>query len=59
MVGATFLFIVGFFAITGCDETGMVKPMVPVDNGAEPTKPTEPTTNGDVKKPEEPTEQGT
>ena len=59
------LMIIAFMTITGCDEAGMVEPVVPVDNGTklepvepvEPTtEPTEPTTNGDVKKPEEPTE---
>ena len=53
------LIVVSFLAITGCDEAGMVKPVVPIDGGTEPTEPTDPTdptTNGDVKKPEEPSE---
>ena len=59
------LMIIAFMTITGCDEAGMVEPVVPVDNGTElepvepvepTTEPTEPTTNGDVKKPEEPIE---
>ena len=60
----TLLFIT-FLAVAGCDEAGMIKPVVPVDGGtepvepptepAEPVEPTEPTTNGDVKKPEKPT----
>ena len=53
------LIAVGFLAIIGCDEAGMVEPVVPVDGGTEPVEPveptTEPTTNGDVKQPEEPT----
>ena len=48
----TVLFIT-FLIATGCDEAGMMKPVVPVDTGTEPT---EPTTNGEVKQPEEPTE---
>ena len=54
------LLVLGFLIITGCDETGVIKPVVPVDSGTEPveppTEPTDPTTNGDVKKPEEPSE---
>ena len=54
------LIAVGFLTVTGCDETGVIKPVVPIDGGGTepvepPTKPTDPTTNGDVKKPEEPT----
>ena len=48
--------LLSILAITGCDEAGMVKPVVPVDGGTEPVEPSEPTTNGDVKKPEEPSE---
>ena len=44
------MLFISFLAITGCDEAGMVKPVVPVDNGTEPT---DPTTNGEVKQPEE------
>ena len=53
------LLVLGLLFVIGCDEAGMVKPVVPVDGGTEPveppTEPTDPTTNGDVKKPEEPT----
>ena len=56
MLSTIVLIVGGFLAITGCDEAGMVKPVVPVDSGMEPpTEPTEPTTNGEVKQPEEPT----
>ena len=50
------LLALGFLAVTGCDEAGMMKPVVPVDNGTDPVEPTEPTTNGEVKQPEEPSE---
>ena len=43
------------FAITGCDDVNMVKPVVPIDGSGEPSEPTEPTepaTNVEVKKPE-------
>ena len=47
------------FVVPGCDEAGMVKPVVPVENGAgpvDPTEPTDPTTTGEVKQPEESSE---
>ena len=52
--------LISVLAITGCDETNMMKPVVPVD-GTDPGEPTDPTTNGEVKQPEptdpnEPTE---
>ena len=57
------LLVLGLLAVIGCDEAGMMEPVVPIDNGTEPvepvepsTEPTEPMTNGGVKKPEEPTE---
>ena len=51
------LLVLGLLFVIGCDEAGMVKPVVPVDGGTEPVEPpTEPTTNGDVKQPEEPSE---
>ena len=45
-----------FLVVVGCDEAGMMKPVVPVDGSGEPTEPTDPTTNGEVKQPGEPTE---
>ena len=50
------LIVVSLLAVTGCDEAGMMKPVVPVDNGTDPVEPTDPTTNGEVKQPEEPIE---
>ena len=50
------LIVVSFLIVTGCDEAGMMKPVVPVDDTdpVDPVDPTDPTTNGEVKQPEEP-----
>ena len=44
MLPTIVLIVGGFLAFTGCDEAGMVKPVVPVDGGtpSEPVDPTEP-----------------